>query len=127
MRADVPPDLLRLVDAAGLEQETHIVVELRIRTEVIRDVGSRELLEYLRAIAFQSGLGAHPKRRASGKRQHVRQEVSRGVHQMYLSLAVVNANVNVHAEYQQRLRQHLHLVNQRLVMLVRRDLLVLPA
>src|SRR5438477_3926779 len=55
VRADIPPYLLRFVDAPCLEEKIDVVVELRIGAEVIGNVGSREFLEDLRAIALQPG------------------------------------------------------------------------
>ena len=127
MRAHVPPDFLAVVDAAGLEQKVDVVVILGIRAEVVGDVSARELLEDLGAIALQTGVRPHPERRAGREREHVRQEISRGIHQVDLRLAVLDADVDVHAEDQQRLGEHLHFVDQRVVVFVRRDLLIFPA
>src|SRR5215470_12989792 len=100
MGPDVPPDLLRVVDASGLDQERDIVLVVGPRAKVIRNVGAWKLLEYLRAIAFQSGFGAHPEGRAGGKGEHVRKEVTCGIHQMNLSFSVLDSDVDVHPKYE---------------------------
>src|SRR6185503_20002768 len=56
MRSYVPPYLLRLVDAAGLQQKSDIVVILGPGAEIVGYIGARELLEDLTAIAFQPGV-----------------------------------------------------------------------
>ena len=51
MRADVPPDLLGVVDAVGLDQQVDEVLELApTGVERVGDVGARELVEDLAAV-----------------------------------------------------------------------------
>ncbi len=126
MRPHVPPDLLRVVDAARLDEQVDVRVELTDRTEVVRNISPRKLLEDLAAITLQSGVPPDPERRARRQRQNVRQKVPRRVHQMHRGVAVINSDVNVHSEDQQRARHVLHLLDEQVVTLVRRDLRRLP-
>src|SRR5215213_1112104 len=100
MRPDVPPDFLPVVDAACSDQQIDVTLEIAVRVEVIRNVSTRELFEDLGAIRFESGIVAHPERRRSRKREDVRQEVSRSVHDVNRALAVSHANVYVQSEDQ---------------------------
>ena len=47
MRPDVPPYLFPVIDTAGLNQQIHITLKPGIRIKMIRNVGTRELLEDL--------------------------------------------------------------------------------
>ena len=59
MRADVPPDLLGVVDAVGLDQQVDEVFVLGPAGESVGDVGARELVEDLAAIGLA---GRYPSR-----------------------------------------------------------------
>ena len=63
MRADVPPYFLAVVDAAGLDQQIHVALEIGVRIEVVGNVGAWELFEDLGAIRLEPGVVTHPERR----------------------------------------------------------------
>src|SRR5439155_15222393 len=62
-----------------------------------------------------------------GEREHVGQKITRRVHDVNLTLAVRNTDVNVQAKDQERASDGLQLLHQQLVSLIIEDLLVLPA
>src|ERR1051325_3352476 len=98
-----------------------------MRIVVVWNVRARELLEALRAIGFQTSIVAHPEGRRGRQREHVRQEIARGVHDMNLPVFVCDADVYVQAEDEQRARDRLQLFDEQLVTLVIENLLILPA
>src|SRR5882724_4390099 len=65
MRPDVPPDLLRIVDALGADKQVDKVLEITPACEGVRNVGAREFVEDFAAIGFQAGIHAQPERRVS--------------------------------------------------------------
>ncbi len=67
-----------------------------------------------------------PKRRGTGERQQVRQEISELVHQVNAQGIVTNANMYVHAADQQSPRRALHLGAQRVVTFLPRGFLFRP-
>src|SRR5437868_14897229 len=87
---------------------------------------ARELFEDFGAVTLKSRVVTHPERRRSRERQNMRQEVSRGIHDMNLAFTVGNSDMHVYAEDQERPRDGLQLLNQQLVSLVIEDLLILP-
>src|SRR4029453_9186039 len=53
MRRDVPPDLLRVVDASGANEQVHEVLEVGPRREGVRDVRAREPIEHLAPVRLE--------------------------------------------------------------------------
>ena len=83
MRADVPPDLLAVVDAVRLdEQVRRSSSNSAQRLERVRDVRAREAVEDLAAVALQPGVLPDPERRVRREREQVRQEVAHLVHDL---------------------------------------------
>src|SRR5271163_4812659 len=74
MRADVPPDLLGVVEAIGLDEHVNEVFEVAVAGEGVRNIGARELVEDLGAVAFESGVITAPKGRVSRERKDMGQE-----------------------------------------------------
>ena len=126
MRADVPPDLLRVVDAVGADQQVDIVFEFATSCDKVGNVGARELVEDFAAVRLQAGVHAQPERRVGGERQDVRQEVARAVHDLDGRLAVLDADVHVQSENQVGARDHLQVFHDDAVALVGIDLLLVP-
>jgi hypothetical protein len=98
MRADVPPDLLGVVDAVGLDEQVDVVLELGVAGEGVGDVGAGEVFEDLGAVALVAGVDAEPEGRVGGQRHDVRQEVAHRVHDADGGFAVFDADVDVEAE-----------------------------
>ena len=96
--ADVPPDLLGVVDAVGLDEQADIAFELRVAGEAVGQVGAGKVLEDLGAIALVAGVHAQPEGRVRGQRQDVRQEVAQRVHDADRGFAILDADVDVQAE-----------------------------
>ena len=126
MRPDVPPDLLRVIDAVGLDQQLDEVLVLAPARKIVGDVGARELVEHLAAIGLQPGVHAEPERRVGRQRQHVRQEIARVIHHVDRRLAILDADVHVQAENQVRARHQLHVFDDLVVALVGIDVLRAP-
>ena len=82
MRPHVPPDLLGVVDAVGLDQQVDEALVVGPAREGVGDVGARKLVEHLAAIRLEPGVEADPERRVGGQREQVRQEVAHLVHQV---------------------------------------------
>src|ERR1700726_1262235 len=62
MRPDVPPYLLRVIDAVGFDEEGDKVLEPRPALEQIGNLRAREFVEYFAAVRPQTGLHAQPER-----------------------------------------------------------------
>src|SRR5262245_45841457 len=60
MRAQIPPDLLAVVDAVQLDEELDVLLVLGPRVEMIRDPGSREPPEHRRAEGFEARIAPNP-------------------------------------------------------------------
>ena len=60
MGADVPPDLLGIINALGLDQDVDVVLELGVARERIGDTCAWEVLKYLGAIALVARIQAQP-------------------------------------------------------------------
>src|ERR1044072_1756173 len=126
VRAPVPPNLLRAADAVGVEQKLDVTLVQGVRAEVVGDVRARELLEDFGAVRLEPRVDAEPEGGRGREREDVRQEVARRVHDVYLPLAVGDADVDVHAEDEQRARDHLQLLDEELVMRVVVNQLLVP-
>ena len=95
MRPKIPPDLLSVVDTAGLDQQIDIALEIGVRVEMIRDIRTWELLEDFSTIRFESGVVAHPERRGGREREHVREKISCRVHDVNRAFTIRHADVHV--------------------------------
>ena len=126
VRANVPPNLLPVVDAARLDQQLDEIVELRRRLEFVGDSRAREAFEDLRANAHQTRFASEPERRARREREEVREEITNLVVERDGDLAIDDADVNMQAEDQIRARDVLKVRDDFVVALVRRDVLRLP-
>ena len=126
VEADVPPDLLRVVDAPGLDEQVDVAVELLDGLEQVGDAGARKTLEDLQAVGGEAGVAADPERRVGGQREDVRQEIARGVLELDGGLAVGHADVDVQAEDEVGAGDLLEIVQHALVALAGGDLLVNP-
>src|SRR5260370_32205038 len=63
MRPNVPPDLLRVIDAVGLNQELDEVLVLAPTGKIIRNVGSRKLVKHLATVRLEASIHPQPERR----------------------------------------------------------------
>src|SRR4029453_11603860 len=126
MQPDVPPDLLRVIDAAGFYQQLAVVFVLRKAFERVWNSGARKTLEPLQPIAFQSSIVADPERRVDRKRVNVGQKIARLIHHVDGNIAIWNADVNVQSENQVRSGEQLHVLHNLLVTLAFGDELVVP-
>ena len=66
MRPDIPPDLLRVIDAVGLDQQLDEIFVFSPAGEVIRNIGARKFVEHLAAVGLQSRIHSQPERRIGG-------------------------------------------------------------
>src|SRR5215471_2973513 len=126
VRADVPPDLLAVIDAVGLDQEPHEIVELLGRVEGLRDGGTGEAVEDLRPEALQPAVAPQPEGGVRREGEQVREEVADLVEDLERRAPVLDADVDVEAENQVGAREHLHLLDDAVVARVGKDLLVGP-
>ena len=62
MEPNVPPDFLRVIDAAGLDQQLAVVFILRKALERVGNSGARKTLEHFQSITFQARVLADPER-----------------------------------------------------------------
>ena len=127
MRAAVPPDLAAVGDAARAHQRAHQVVPVGRRAADLGRARAGEVLEDGRAVALEPGLAPQPEGAAGAERQDVGQHVAHHVHGVDDKGAVFDADVDVHPEDEQPLRQELHLLQHAPVAGQRRHRLVLPA
>lgn len=118
VEADVPPDLLRVIDAAGLDEQVNVAVELVDRFEEIGNACAWETLEDLKAVGGVPCVAADPERRVRGESEDMRQEVPRRVLQLDGRFPVGHAEVDVQAEDKIRARDLLEIVEDALVALV---------
>src|SRR5688572_28392236 len=126
MRADVPPDLLGVVDASEVDEQLHVLFVLAPGFEVIGHAGARKAPEYGGAVRLQSGVATHPERRARRQREQVRQKVPRHVEQVDHRLAIGDRNVHVQTENQQGAGEVLQLLDDAVVADARGEHLILP-
>src|SRR6185369_9097614 len=127
IQANVPPDFLTVVDTAGFDQQVDVTLKVEVRIEVIGNVGARKLLEYFGAIRFQTRVVAHPEGRRRRECQHVRQKIASSIHDVNRTFAIGHADVYVKSKDQERACDCLQFLNEQLIALVVKDLLVLPA
>ncbi len=121
MRADVPPDLLAVLDAARHDQRVQELLIGAPRAEVVGDAGAREALEDLGAVTLPARVGAAPERRVYRHGEDVREEVAHGVHDLDARFVVLDGDVHVLAEDQVRPRHHLQVLDQPVVVRAGRD------
>ena len=126
MRPNVPPDLLRVVDAVGLDQQLDEIFVLAPAGKIIRNIGARKFVEHLAAVGLQPGIHAQPERRIGRERQNVRQKIARVIHHVDRRLAILDSDVHVQAENQIGARHQLHVLDNILVALVGMNLLRAP-
>src|SRR5205807_2372927 len=70
--AEVPPDLLAVVDRAGLDQELDVVLVLVVRGDVRRNAGARKVRPDDTSIRLQARVPPHPERARRAQREEVR-------------------------------------------------------
>src|ERR1700683_1158418 len=126
MRPDVPPDLLRIIDAVGLDQQLDEVFILAPAGKVIRNVGPGKLVKYLAPVSLQPCIHPQPEGRVSRQREEVRQKIPRMIHHVDRGLAILNPNVHVQPENEVRPRHQLHVFDNILITRVGMNLLYLP-
>ena len=124
VRADVPPDLLGVVDAVGLDEQVDEVLELGERARSVRGCRCAGSGRRLAAEALQARVAAEPEGGVRRQREDVRQEVAGLVHDLDRQLAVLDADVDVQAEDEVRAREQLQVLDDLVVALVGIDLLV---
>jgi hypothetical protein len=115
MRTQVPPDLLRVVDAVQVNQQLHVFVVLAPRSEVLGDARPREPAEHGRPERPQAGVAADPERRARGQGEEMREEIPRLVHQIDHRVPIGHGDVHVETEDQQRSRELAHFLDDVLI------------
>src|SRR6266481_712541 len=126
MRAHVPPDFLTAVDAIELDEQVEEILVGAPGLKFLGHAGTREATEYRGAKRFQTGVAAHPERRAGGERKQVRKEVAHHVHHIDGGLLVGHGDVDVHAEDEQGARELLQFLDDVLVALAGGDDLIDP-
>src|SRR5258707_15656152 len=67
MRPDVPPDLLCIIDAVGLDQQLNEVFVLAPARKIIRNIRPRKLVKNLASVRLQSGIHPQPEPRNNQK------------------------------------------------------------
>ena len=73
MEPNVPPDLFRVIDAAGGDEEFQIILILGEALKRVRNAGAREAFEDLQPVGTKPGVFTKPERRVGRKRQERRQ------------------------------------------------------
>ena len=94
--------------------------------ELFGYAGARETAEDGGAKRFQTGVAAHPERRAGREREQVREKIADHVHHVDGGLLVRHGHVNVHAENQKRAGELLQFLDDVFVAFAGRDDLVDP-
>ena len=125
MRADVPPDVRVVGDAAGPLELADDLCEVGVVLEARRRAGAGERGEHHLPARREPGRLAAPERRRRRQREHLRQVDEQPVHHLDRLLGVVDRDVHVHAEDQLAARDVLQLVDELAVAVARRDPLAL--
>ena len=60
MEPNVPPDLFRVIDAVGIDQDLEVILVLRETLEGIGNPGAREAFENIMPIGLEAGILAEP-------------------------------------------------------------------
>src|SRR5215472_10863016 len=126
VRADVPPDFFRVVDAAQLDEQADVIFVLAPGIEMVGNASARETAEDGGAKRFQACIAAHPEGRAGGEGEKVWQKIAYHVHQVDHRGAVGHGDVDVHAENQEGTGELLQFLDDIFVALAGGDDLVDP-
>src|SRR5258708_35373294 len=122
MRSNVPPDLLRVINAVRLDQQLDEVLVLAPAREIIGDVRAWEFVEYFAAVGFQPRIHPQPERRISRQRQNMPQKVPRVIHHVDRGFTILNPDVYVQPKDQICPLHELQILNNILIALVRMKL-----
>ena len=66
MRTEVPPNLFRIIDTLGFDQQLNKVFVFSPTRKVVGNIGAGKFVEYFAAIRFQPGIHPKPERRIGG-------------------------------------------------------------
>ena len=125
VRADVPPDVRVVGDAAGALELADDLGVVGVVAEARRRPGAGERGEHHLAARRQPRRLAAPERRRRGQREHLRQVHEQPVHHLDRLLRIVHRDVHVHAEDQLAPGDVLQLVDEGAVPVARGDALSL--
>ena len=125
-RPQVPPDLRRVGDHAGLGQHLQQLLPVVPALEDLRQPRARQVADDDRPERLQPGVVALPERRGGRERQQVRHEVADLAHQVDAQVGVLDAGMDVHAADRHAPRQALVLGAEDAVALHVHRLLLAP-
>src|SRR4051794_38983452 len=108
MEPNVPPDLLRVIDAVRADEQLAVILVLGEPFERVGNAGPREAFEYFQSIAFEARIAPDPEWRIAGERIDVRQEIARLVHDVDRHFAIRNSDMDVQPEDEIGPRHLLH-------------------
>jgi hypothetical protein len=114
-RAQVPPDLGRILEQSRIDHDVHVPLIFGIALELFRKSGTWQCVENGQPITFEPRVTTLPKGRGTGECQQVRQEVAHLVHQVDAQRIVIDADVHVHAADEQAPGSTLHFGRERIV------------
>jgi len=98
---NIPPNLGRIINAAGLEEGIDEALVFTPSSKGGRWSCTRQALENDRSIRFQAGISAMSERRTRRQGKQVRHKITGLMHDVDAEVAVFNADMNVHSEDQQ--------------------------
>ena len=124
--ADVPADLVDVVDDSGGEHIVDVLLVVRPLIELERQTCRRQLLEHHRPVRGIAGVRAAPERRRRGQRLQVRDIGEQCVDDRQHLVARVDADVDMDTEDQHVPTPPLGAVDEFEVTVLRSDLLRLP-
>src|SRR5436305_13702921 len=99
MQANVPPNLLRVVDAIGRDEQLQKVFILAEAFKRVGNSSTRKAFEEHMSIAFQPGILAKPEWRVKRQRVDVWAEIARWPHNIGPFFAIGNCYVTVHTTH----------------------------
>ena len=126
MKPDVPPDFLRVIDTARLDQQFEKIFILGKALEGVRRAGAREALEDFEPIAFQSGVASDPEGGIGRERVEMGQKIAGLIHDMNRHRAIGNADVDMEPEDEIGARDLLQVFHDRSVSFALGDVLIEP-
>src|SRR5450755_139926 len=126
MRANIPPDLLAVIDGLHLHQVLHIAIEMVPGIEDIGHAAPWKALPNDCAIRFDASQASLPEGGIGGEGQQMRQPRPRLIHNFDLQLFIWYGYMHVEAEDQNRASNILVLFFQLFVALVFGALLIEP-
>src|SRR5690349_8122927 len=108
MKPNIPPNLFRVIDTTGLDQQLQEIFVLRQTFERVGHSRAWKAFEDFKAITLETRVTSDPEGRAGRDRIKMWEKIAHLVHHMDGDAAVRNSHMNVQAKDQVGSRDLLH-------------------